>query len=181
MIRPEFRKILMDQRGAAVILWSFFVISIPVYIVIARSILGNPNLGSNRDIAEPARIIFWLLTLVDLGYYAYWKKHSMSLQAMLQSARATKLFRALEGFQGAHEERAAFAVSTYVTRKVVVFAIIEAVAVYGFALAFLGRYIFDQYLLSAVSLALLTTEFPFEKPFEALVRASEPSPSESAA
>ncbi len=92
MIRPEFRKILMDQRGAAVILWSFFVISIPVYVVIARSLLGNPSLGSNRTIAEPARIIFWLLTLVDLGYYAYWKKRNMSVQAMLQSAKATKLF-----------------------------------------------------------------------------------------
>ena len=94
MIRPEFRKILMDQRGAAVILWSFFVISIPVYIVIARSLLGNPNLGSNRAIAEPARIIFWLLTLVDLGYYTYWKKRNMSVPAILQSAKATKLFRA---------------------------------------------------------------------------------------
>jgi hypothetical protein len=179
MIRPEFRKILMDQRGAAVILWSFFVISIPVYVVIARNILGNPNLGSNRAIAEPARIIFWLLTLVDLGYYAYWKKRNMSMQAILQSAKATKLFRALEKFQGAHEECAAFAVSTYVTRKVVVFAIIEAIAVYGFVLAFLGRFVFDQYLLSAVSLALLTIEFPFEKSLEALVRASEPPQSES--
>src|SRR4026209_1202287 len=172
MIRPEFRKILMDQRGAAVILWSFFVISIPVYVVIARNILGNPNLGSNRDIAEPARIIFWLLTLVDLGYYAYWKKRNMSVQGILHSAKATKLFRALEEFQGTYEERAAFAVSTYVTRKVVVFAIIEAIAVYGFVLAFLGRFLSDQYLLSAVSLVLLTTEFPFEKSFEALVRAS---------
>jgi hypothetical protein len=173
MIRPEFRKILMDQRGAAVILWSFFVISIPVYIVIARTILGNPNLGSNPAIAEPARILFWLLTLVDLGYYAYWKKRRMSVQAMLQSARATKLFRALEEFQGPHEERAAFVVSTYVTRKVVVFAIIEAIAVYGFVLAFLGRYVLDQYLLSTVSLVLLTLEFPFEKSLDAWVRASE--------
>ena len=181
MIRPEFRKILMDQRGAAVILWSFFFISIPVYVVIARSILGNPNLGSNRDIAEPARIIFWVITLVDLGYYLYWKKRKMSAPAILQSAKATKLFRALEEFQGAQEERAAYVISTYVTRKVVVFAIIEAIAVYGFILAFLGRFIFDQYLLSAVSLALLTIEFPFEKSLETLLRASEPSPSESVA
>ena len=43
MIRPEFRKILLDQRGAAVILWSFFVISVPIYIVIARNVLGNPK------------------------------------------------------------------------------------------------------------------------------------------
>ena len=58
MIRPEFRKILLDQRGAAVILWSFFAISIPIYLVIARQLLGNPSLGTNPAIAEPSRISF---------------------------------------------------------------------------------------------------------------------------
>jgi len=53
MIRPEFRKILLDQRGAAVILWSFFFISVPIYLVIARHLLGNPNLGTNPAIAAP--------------------------------------------------------------------------------------------------------------------------------
>ena len=67
MIRPEFRKILLDQRGAAVILWSAFVISIPIYIVIARNVLSNPNIGSNRSLAETARVVLWLLTVVDLG------------------------------------------------------------------------------------------------------------------
>lgn len=181
MIRPEFRKILMDQRGAAVILWCFFVISIPIYIVIARSLLGNPNLGTNTAIAEPARIIFWLLTLVDLGYYAYWKTRSLSARAILQTAKSTKLFRALEEFQGPQEERAAYVVSTYVTRKVVVFAIIEAIAVYGFILAFLGRYVLDQYSLSTISLILLIVEFPSAKSLEDLVRAVEQSPPEMAA
>ena len=69
MIRPEYRKILLDQRGAAVILWSCFVISIPIYIFIARSVLNNPNIGVNRSLADTARIVLWLLTIVDLGYY----------------------------------------------------------------------------------------------------------------
>jgi hypothetical protein len=181
MIRPEFRKILIDQRGAAVILWSFFVISIPIYIVIARSILGNPNVGSNPAIAEPARLIFWLLTLIDLGYYAYWKKRNMSAQAILQSGKTTKLFRALEEFQGPQEERASYVVSAYVTRKVVVFAIIEAIAVYGFILAFLGRYVLDQYSLSTISLILLVVEFPSARSLEDLIKPMEQSPSETAA
>ena len=150
MIRPEFRKILLDQRGAAVILWSFFVISIPVYVVIARNILGNPNLGSNRAIAEPAQNHLLaahacrsrLLCLIGRNATCRRKRYC-------KARKATKLFRALEEFQGVHEERAAFAVSAYVTCKVVVFAIIEAIAVYGFVLAFLGRFVFDQYLLSA--------------------------------
>ena len=180
MIRPEFQKILTDQRGAAVILWSCFVISIPIYLVIARNLMTNPNLGSNRSIAEPARIILWLLTLVDLGYYVYWKRRNMSVEAILKNAKSTKLFRALEEFQGAAEERAAFAVSAYITRKVVVFAIIEAIAVYGFVLAFLGRFATDLYLLSGLSLLLLTIEFPSEKSLEAMVKAAVQQASESA-
>jgi hypothetical protein len=180
MIRPEFRKILLDQRGAAVILWSCFVISIPIYLVISRSVLANPNVGTNRSIADPARLIFWFLTLVDLGYYAYWKRRNLTEAAILRDSKTTKLFRALEQFTGALEERAAYVVSTYVTRKVVIFAIIEAVAVYGFVLAFLGRFVFDQYLLSTLSLALLAIEFPSENSLGRLVQAVDRSATKNA-
>jgi hypothetical protein len=170
MIRPEFRQILLDQRGAAVILWCFFFISVPIYILIARSLLGNPDLGTNRTVAEWARMIFWALTLVDIGYYFYWRERNLSTAAIKRDARKTKLFRALEVYQGAAEETAAYVVSTLVTRKVVIYAIIEALAVYGFTLAILGRFFQDQVILSFVSLVLLAIEFPsagsLEKLFE---------------
>jgi hypothetical protein len=173
MIRPEFRKVLLDQRGAAVILWSVFTFSIPLYLVIARMLLANANLGANRTIAEPARIIFWLLALVDLGYYAYWRKRNLAPDAIARDARKTKLFRALEEFQGSVEENAAYSVATYVTRKVVIFAIIEAIAVYGFVLAFLGRFVNDQYLLSLLGLILLALEYPSARAVENLVQQTE--------
>ena len=181
MIRPEFKKILLDQRGAAVILWSAFVISIPIYIVIARSVLGeNPNIGGNRSFADTVRIVLWLLTLVDLGYYAYWRKKHLSSEAILRDARSTKLFRALEEFSGPLEERAAYVVSTYVTRKVVLFAVIEAIAVYGLVSAVLGRFVTDMYSLSALSLILLVLEFPSGKSLEELLRAIEQTPQDAA-
>ena len=173
MIRPEFRKILLDQRGAAIILWSFFAISIPIYLVIARQFLGNPKIGSNQAIAEPSRLVLWILTLVDLGYYAYWRRKNLTAQGIRRDARQTKLFRALEDFKGADEQNAAYLVSTYVTRKVVIFAIIEAIAVYGFVLAFLGRYVTDQIALSLLSLILLAVEFPTQKSLDALIDTGE--------
>lgn len=179
MIRPEFRKILLDQRGAAVILWSCFVISIPIYIVIARNLLENPAIGSNRAFAEAARIVLWLLTAVDLGYYIHWRKRKFSKTPILRDARSTKLFRALEEFSGTLEERAAYVVSTYVTRKVVLFAIIEAIAVYGFVAGTLGRYLSDLYFLSAISLVLLIIEFPSQKSLEELLRDVEQPPPEA--
>src|SRR5882672_3855207 len=163
MIRPEFKTILLDQRGAAVILWSCFVISIPIYVVISRSVLANPNVGTNPSIATPARVMFWLLTLVDLGYYVYWRRRNLPPDAIVRDAKATKLFRALEEFRGADEERAAYVVSTYVTRKVEIFAIV-------------GRFVQDQYWLSALSVALLVIEFPSEKSLDALIHEAEQTP-----
>ena len=173
MIRPEFRKLLMDQRGAAVILWSFFMISIVIYIVIAQNVLANPKYARGLAFAETARIVLWFLVLVDLGYYFFWKSRYLAPQAILHNSQKTKLFRALQEYRGPVEERAAGVVSTFVTRKVVIFAIIEAIAVYGLVLAIIGRYLSDQYLLSALSLILLTLEFPTQRFLESLLQQIE--------
>ena len=176
MIRPEFKKLLMDQRGAAVILWSFFMISIVIYIVISRNVLANPKYAQGLSFAEKARVVLWILVLVDLGYYIYWKRRYLTLQAILHNSQKTKIFRALQEYKGSAEERAASVVSTFVTRKVVIFAIIEAIAVYGLVLAIVGRYLSDQHLLSALSLALLALEFPTQRFLESLLREIEEPP-----
>ena len=176
MIRPEFRKLLMDQRGAAVILWSFFMMSIVIYIVITHNVLANPKYAQGLSFAETARIVLWILVVIDLGYYIFWKRRYLTPQAILHNAQKTKLFRALQEHKGSVEERAASVVSTFVTRKVVLFAIIEAIAVYGLVLAIVGRYLSDQYMLSALSLALLTLEFPTERFLASLVQEIEAPP-----
>ena len=176
MMREEFRKTLLDQRGAAVILWSGFFISVPIYIFIARHLLTNPRLGASLSVAEPARVVLWLLTIIDVGYYVYWRKRNLSADAINRDARATKLLRALDEFNGALEERAAYVVSTYITRKVVVFAIIEAIAVYGLVLALVGRFVYDFYLLCALTLVLLAVEFPSARSITVMVDAAEHEP-----
>lgn len=170
-MRPDFRNVLLDQRGAAVILWSCFVVSIPIYIVIARRF--DAPLSGNAGFAESARVALWLLTIVDLGYYIYWRKKRFTDSAILREARSTKLFRALEGFSGAIEERAAYVVSTYVTRKVVIFAIIEAVAVYGLVAFAIGGFVADQYFLSTLAVILLVLEFPSASSLDRVMRSIE--------
>ena len=173
MIRPEFRQTLMDQRGAAVILWSAFTIFIVVYIVIAENVLANPKYARGLWFADSARVIFWGLAIIDLGYYAYWKKRYLTSAAIAQGSSRTKLLRALDGYNGLHEKEAAFVVSTYITRKVVLYAIIEALAVYGLVLAIMGRFFADQYALSALSLMLFALEFPTERSLQAVLRTVE--------
>ena len=173
MIRPEYRELLTDQRGAAVILWSCFTIAIVLYVVIARNVLATPRFAHGFSQAESVRIGLWILALVDFGYYVYWKIRYLSSTAVLADAKSTKLLRALEKHQGPMEECAAAVVSTYVTRKTVLFAIIEAIAVYGLLLGLAGPYPLDLYLLSAVSWLLLTLEFPSERSLEGLLRKVE--------
>jgi hypothetical protein len=170
MIRPEFRQILKDQRGAAVILWSAFTIFVVVYIVIADNILANPKYARGLWFADSARIVFWALSVIDLGYYVYWKKRYFTPAAMAAGSSKTKLLRALDGYNGLHEKEAALLVSTFITRKIVLYAIIEALAVYGLVLAIVGRYFMDQYALSALSLILLTAEFPTARSLESVLR-----------
>jgi len=47
------------------------------------------------------------------------------------------------------------------------------IAVYGFVLAFLGRFVADQIVLSLLSLILLIIEFPSAKSIETLVQETE--------
>jgi hypothetical protein len=160
----------MDQRGAAVILWSCFIISVVIYIVIARNVLSDPKYAAGLWFAENARIVLWVLVVIDLAYFVWWKQRYLTRESILSGAKQAKIFRALTDHKGLLEQRAASVVSTYLTRKIVLFAILEALAVYGLVLALVGRYYSDLYLLSALSVVLLALEFPSEKSLERLIR-----------
>jgi hypothetical protein len=173
MIRTEFRKSLLDQHGAVVILWVVFVPCIFLYITITQIVLANPKFSGTYSFSGTVRLVLWLLVLIDIGYLAWWKKNYLAREVMSDNPKNMKLLRALEGHDTPLEERAATLVSAYVTRKVVVFAIIEAIAVYGLVLALVGRYLSDQYLFSAASVLLLVLEFPSKHFLEGLVNEIE--------
>jgi hypothetical protein len=176
MIRPQFKETLLEQRGAAVILWSLFMSSVAVYLFISRSVLSNPKYAAGLSFAETARMVLWALVIVDLGYFFWWKRGYLTASALLDRAKQSKLLSALQEYNGIDEQRAASVVSTWVTRKITLYAIIEALAVYGLVLAIVGRYVVDQYLLSALTLLLLAIEFPSQKPLADLLRQVEESP-----
>ena len=149
------------------------MISVAVYLMIARSVLGNPKYAAGLSFAETARVVLWVLVLVDLGYFVWWKRQYLTPAALLDRAKQSKLLSALQEFNGIDEQRAASVVSTYVTRKITLYAIIEALAVYGLVLGIVGRYVYDQYLLSALTLILLIIEFPSQKQLADLLRQLE--------
>lgn len=172
-LRPEFKKTLLDQQGAAVVLWAFFIVAILLYLWIARLILASSIFPAKFPFSDAARILLWLLVLVDLGYLFWWKKRYLIRDGIFGESKKVKRLRVLEGHQNPLEERAARVVSSYITRKIVAFAIVEAIAVYGLVLALVGRYLWDQYLFSLISSLLLIIEFPSKKLLEEIVTSLE--------
>ena len=170
MIRPEFRKALDGQQQILVVLWVVFVWAIFLYLWIASFILANTGFSAGYSFSGTARVILWLLALLDLGYLVWWKKRFLTKAAILGGSKKFKLLQALQGHNSPLEEQAAGVISSYVTGKIVAFAIVEAIAVYGFVLALVGRYVWDQYLFSIASGALLLFEFPSKYFLEELLR-----------
>src|SRR5439155_26147975 len=98
-----FKQVLMVQPWAVVVVWCCFMISIVIYIVIAEDVLDNPLFARGFSVAGTLRIVLWALVVVDLSYYAYWKKRYVTPEAMFAESQKTKLFRALEEHKGALE------------------------------------------------------------------------------
>lgn len=170
MIRPEYRKTLDGQQQVLVLLWTFFASGIFVYLWLTEFILGRSGFSEGSSFAETTRVVIWLLAVIDLGTFFWWRKRYLTKEALLRESKKYKLLQVLQEHTTPLEERAAQVVSSYVTSKIVAFAIVEAMAVYGFVLALVGGYVRDQYLLSLASCLLLVLEFPSKSRLEELLR-----------
>jgi hypothetical protein len=175
MIRPEYREMLQGQHTILVVLWSVFVVAIFLYLWIAHTFLAQRQLAPGSAFSQIARLLMWLLAFFDLATLMWWKRRFLTRAAILGGVKQYKLLQALQGHMGALEERAAAVVSSYVTSKIVAFALIEALAIYGFALVLVSRYFLGQYILSVAGGVLLLVEFPSRRFLEELLGAAENS------
>jgi hypothetical protein len=176
MIRPEFRQALATQHKILVVLWWVFVAGLFLYLWISQTFLANWQLAGAASFAQAARLILWLLTFCDLATLVWWKRRFLTRQAILGGAKQYKILQSLQEHKTTVEERAAAVVSSYVTGKIVAFALAEAVAVYGFAMVLTSRYFPGLYILSAAAGALLLVEFPSRRFLEGLVKEIEAQP-----
>ncbi|MBI4523282.1 MAG: hypothetical protein HY695_05650 [Deltaproteobacteria bacterium] len=159
MIRPEFKKSLESQQTILLLLWTFFVSGIFIYLWITEFVLRRSGFLASSA-AETVRMILWLLAFIDLGTFIWWRNRFLAKEAILGGTKKYKTLQVLQEHTTPLEERAAQVVSSYVTSKIVAYAIVEAMAVYGLVLAAIGGYVRDQYLFSIASLLLLVIEFP---------------------
>lgn len=160
MIRPDYREALESQHKILVVLWGVFIGGIFLYLWISNVFLAERQLAIAVSFSQAVRFVLWLLALFDVATLMWWKKRFLTREAILGGARQYKILQVLQGHKTPLEERAAQAVSSYVTSKIVAFAMAEAAAIYGFAMVLTSRYFLGQYILSVASAALLLLDFP---------------------
>jgi hypothetical protein len=173
VIRPEFKKALESQQQVLVVLWAVFVWAVLLYLAITHFILMKSDFAPGGSYSETLRVVLWVLAFIDVATLVWWRKNYLTKEAILGGAKQYKVLQSLQEHTNTVEERAAGVVSSYVTSKIVTFAIIEALAVYGFVLAVVGRYLPDQYLFSVASLILLLLEFPAKARLQELLQQVE--------
>ncbi len=173
MIRPEYREMLESQHGVLVALWSVFAAAIFLYLGVSQTFLADRQLAVADSFSHTARLFLWILTFLDLATLMWWKRRFLTREAILGGVKQYKLLQALQGHKTPVEERTAAIVSSYVTSKVVAFAMAEAVAIYGFALVLVSRYFVGQYILTVASGVLLLIEFPSRPFLTELIREAE--------
>jgi hypothetical protein len=157
MTVQEGNTVRLDQHRILVLVWFAFVATLLVYLVLPRLVDSSAvslHGGLFSDISRPG---LWTVAFVIAGILWWWNQRYLTREALLNSDR---------GRWGS------FA-SNFAARKIVAFALAEAIAIYGLLLALIGRYLWDQLLLSGLAAALLVHLYPSRAFFDELAREAE--------
>ena len=100
------------------------------------------------------RVILWLVAAIQVGVLFWWTQRFVTKEAVLNAVRRTAIDP----------------LTYYMGRKIAAVGIAQSIAVYGLVLAFVGRYFWDQYLLTVISAALLMRHYPHRDMFDELER-----------
>jgi hypothetical protein len=124
----------------------FIYLLLPWFISGREITTGEPYRG--------VRVIFWLVAAIQVGVLFWWTRRFVGKEAVLNAVRGTALDP----------------LTYYMGRKIAAIGIAQSVAVYGLVLALVGRYFTDQYMLTALSVALLIRHYPASETFDELER-----------
>ena len=116
--------------------------------------------GGEFSEAEPYRgfrVILWLIAAIQICVFFWWTRRSVSKEATMNAVQRTAI-DPLVYFTG---------------KKIAAIGMAQSVAVYGLVLAFIGRYFWDQYILTLISAALLIRHYPNADVFDELESKSE--------
>lgn len=164
MMTPESQRALEDRRRLLVLIWAGFLACLLVYLVLPWFVAFSEVFLDGGSFPGVSRTGLWAVAFLIVGFLWWWDERWLTREALLNHDRFTWGTLA----------------SNYAAKKIVGFALAEAVAIYGLLLALIGQYLWDQLLLSGVSGALLIRLYPSRAFFDQLVRDAELARSSSA-
>lgn len=138
MLQQDAKKLVEATQRQLVIMWPAFVSTVVICLFIPQVIdsvhfPADGNFGSGT-----LRAPLWFVSLVVLGILWWWNRQFLTKEAILKRV-------------GEGQGMAPKVLRSYLLRKIIAFALAEAIAIYGLVLAIIGSYLWDQYVLSAVS------------------------------
>lgn len=155
MIPPEIQRSLEVQQKVLVVIWVAFILCLIIYLLIPEIVFSEALPPPGNLFFDSIRGVLWAVAFVAVGLLSWWRKRYLDRGFLLKRLQTDSI---------------GLVFSYYLGRKIVAFALAESVALLGFVLAFVGRYVWDQYLLSVVSAVLLIVEFPSRLFLEELVK-----------
>jgi hypothetical protein len=126
-----------------------------IYLLLPR-LVGGPEISGGEPY-RGFRVIFWSVAAIQIGVLFWWTQRSCSKEAVLNAVRKTAIDP----------------LAYYMGRKMAAIGMAQGVAVYGLVLAFVGRHFWDQYVLTAISAALLVRHYPYRDIFDDIEREHE--------
>ena len=160
MIQPESRKLFEDGQKVIVIMWFVFISTLVIWLFIPLSGVPAERFLNGPSSPDTTRIALWFVILVVMGVLLLWIKNFLTKEAILK-----KVTRG----QNSAKRR----LRSYLLRKVLAFALAESIAIYGLVLAMLGRFMWDQYVLTLVSGLFFIYLFPSGAFLDELIREYE--------
>ena len=159
MIASEDKEALERQHRTLVLVWVGFLATLAVYLALPwlgsySEAIPLPLGGPSFDIS---RTSLWATVVVIVGILWWWNQRFLAKEALLKNyapKRGTPIF-------------------SYAVKKIVAFALAEAVAIYGLILALSGRHLWDQLVLSVIAALFLLYLYPSRAFFEELLREME--------
>lgn len=125
-------------------LWYAAAGTVFIYVVIPHLIppfQGSPDLTA---FSLRLRFILWAVALVELAILLWWKQRMLAPDRLISAAH----------------DNLTVALGHYVGKNAATFSMANSIAVYGLALALVGRYFWDQTILTFISLVLLFYLYP---------------------
>ncbi len=155
-MEPAFRQSADRQKKILSVTWWGSIAALVFYLLLPWFVHLNRVLPQGESFPT-LRWALWFVAIIQIGVVLYWMRSSLNQEAVLRTLRGTAIDP----------------LTYYTGKRMAAIGMAQSVAVYGLALALVGGYFFDQYLLTLISGLLLAQQYPPTRALEELERKLE--------